>query len=132
MDKRFVSFEIKRFFLWIVPDKSFLTFPDREPTLVFVNCKWKFSKRENLTCFVLFLNLLLCEVKWNLFYDAKTMFKSTLQPLLISTMLADGLIVDSTVNTDHSYDQLGKICASLTITKNSSAPCVIKQVWSVV
>ena len=52
--------------------------------LSFVNCKWKLDKKENLTCFVLFLNLLWCEVKWKLFYDAKTMFKSTLSPLLIS------------------------------------------------
>ena len=46
--------------------------------LLFLNCKWKLNKRENLTCLVLFLNLLWCEVKWKLFYDAKTMFKSTL------------------------------------------------------
>ena len=46
--------------------------------LSFVNCKWKLNKKENLTCFVLFLNLLWCEVKRKLFYDAKTMFKSTL------------------------------------------------------
>ena len=32
----------------------------REPTLLFVNCKWKLNKTENLTCFVLFLNLLWC------------------------------------------------------------------------
>ena len=38
----------------------------REPTLLF-DCKVKLNKRENLTCFVLFLNLLLCEVKWKLF-----------------------------------------------------------------
>ena len=44
--------------------------------LSFVNCKLKLNKKENLTCFVLFLNLLWCEVKWKLFYDAKTMFKS--------------------------------------------------------
>ena len=50
----------------------------REPTLLFVNCKWKLNTRENRTCFDLFLNLLWCEVKWKLFYDAKTMFKSTL------------------------------------------------------
>ena len=37
-----------------------------EPTLLF-DCKVKLNKRENLTCFVLFLNLLLCEVKWKLF-----------------------------------------------------------------
>ena len=49
-----------------------------ELMLSFVNCKWKLNKKENLTCFVLFLNLLWCEVKWKLFYDAKTMFKSTL------------------------------------------------------
>ena len=42
-------------------------------------------------------------------------------------MIADGLIVDSTVNTDDSYDLLGKICASFTITKNSSVPCGIKR-----
>ena len=56
----------------------------REPTLLFVNCKWKLNNRLNLTCFVLFLNLLRCEVKWKLFYDAKTMFKSTPRLLLIS------------------------------------------------
>ena len=33
---------------------------------------------QNLSCFVLFLNLLWCEVKWKLFHDAKTMFKSPL------------------------------------------------------
>ena len=31
-----------------------------------------------------FLNLLRCEVKWKLFYGAKTMFKSRLRLLLIS------------------------------------------------
>ena len=56
----------------------------REPTLLFVKCKWKLKNRLNLTCFVLFLNLLRCEVKWKLFYDAKTMFKSTPRLLLIS------------------------------------------------
>ena len=35
------------------------------PKLLFVNCKWKLN-RQNLTCFVLFLNLL-----WKLFYDAQ-------------------------------------------------------------
>ena len=40
--------------------------------------KWKLNKRENLACFVLFLSLLWCEVKWKLFYDAKATFKSTL------------------------------------------------------
>ena len=35
----------------------------REPTLLFVNCKWKLNKRENLTCFVVFLNVLWCGVK---------------------------------------------------------------------
>ena len=48
----------------------------REPTFLF-DCKVKLNKIENLTYFVLFLNLLLCEVKWKLFYDAKAMFKST-------------------------------------------------------
>ena len=47
-------------------------------------------------------------------------------------MIADGLIVDSTVNTGDSYDQLGKTFASFTLTKNSSAPCGIKREWSVV
>ena len=58
--------------------------PHREPTLLLVNWKWKLNKRQNLTCFVLSPNLLWCEVKWKLFYDAKTMFNSTLWPLLIS------------------------------------------------
>jgi len=49
----------------------------REPTLLFANCTWKLNKSLNLICFVLFLNLLWCEVKWKLCYDAKTMFKST-------------------------------------------------------
>ena len=47
-------------------------------------------------------------------------------------MIADGLIVDSTVNTGDSYDRLGKIFALFTITKYSSAPCGIKHEWSVV
>ena len=64
--------------------REFLNLIHRELLLSCVNCKWKLNKKENLTCFVLFLNLLWCEVKWKLFYDAKTMFKSTLCPLLIS------------------------------------------------
>ena len=36
---------------------------DREPTLLFVNCKWKLNKRQNLTCFVLFLKIC-CGAKW--------------------------------------------------------------------
>ena len=58
----------------------------REPTLLFVNCKWKLNNIK-FTCFVLFLNLLRCHAKWKLFYDTKTMFMqfmSTLWPLLIS------------------------------------------------
>ena len=47
-------------------------------------------------------------------------------------MIADGLIVNSTVNTGDSYDRLGKIFALFTITKNSSAPCGIKRELSVV
>ena len=46
----------------------------KEPTLLFVNSKWKLNNRENLTSFVLFLNLLWCQVKWK----RKTMFESTL------------------------------------------------------
>ena len=42
-------------------------------------------------------------------------------------MIADGLIVDYTVNTGESYDRLGKLFASLTVTKNSSAPCGFKR-----
>ena len=42
-------------------------------------------------------------------------------------MITDGLIFDFTVNTGDSYDRLGKIFASLTLTKNSSAPCGIKR-----
>ena len=36
------------------------------------------SRIGNPRCFVLFLNLLWCEVKLKLFYDAKTKFKSML------------------------------------------------------
>ena len=43
----------------------------REPTLIFVNCKWKQMREKNLL--VLFLNLLRSKVKWKLLYDAKTM-----------------------------------------------------------
>ena len=57
--------------------KGDVLYRHREPTLLFVNCKWKLNKRYDFTFLVLFLNLLWCEVKWNLFYDAKTMFKST-------------------------------------------------------
>ena len=35
------------------------------------------NKRYDFTFLVLFLNLLWCEVKWILYYDAKTTFKST-------------------------------------------------------
>ena len=37
-------------------------------------------------------------------------------------MIADGLIVEYTVNTGELYDRLGKLFASPTVTKNSSAP----------
>ena len=39
----------------------------------------------------------------------------------------DGLIVDYTENTGELYDRLGKLFASPTVTKNSSAPCGIKR-----
>ena len=36
-------------------------------------------------------------------------------------------VVDYTVNTGESYDRLGKLFASPTVTMNSSAPCGIKR-----
>ena len=45
----------------------------------------------------------------------------------LNFMIADGLIVDYTVNTGESYDRLGKLFASPTVTKNSSAPCGFKR-----
>ena len=42
-------------------------------------------------------------------------------------MIADGLIVDYTVNTGESYDRLGKLFALPTVTKNSSMPCGFKR-----
>ena len=47
-------------------------------------------------------------------------------------MFFEGLIVDYTENTGELNDRLGKLFASPTVIKNSSAPCGIKRECSVV